>query len=150
LITPARSDPGSSPYSRPPQEYPADGDAREKRREPAEVYSDLLRPLDQPSGQELHTVEPRVSAALRCLHLGLRVVTFLAGHLEEPLALAGVLTLAGIVGTLAGRLSLAGIHTCAMNLGLIAREGAARENGAEQQGGGSCGGNAGGVLQMHR
>ena len=97
-----------------------------------------------PSCQELHTAEPRVSAALRCLHLRLRVVTFLAGHLEEPFALAGVLPLAGIVGTLAGRLSLAGIHTCAMNLGLIAREGAARENGAEQQGGGSCGGNAGG------
>src|SRR6185437_13290369 len=52
-------------------------------------------------------------------HLALGVVALGLGHFLEALALAGVHTLAGIVGGLAGRLAFAGIHSCALHLARV-------------------------------
>src|SRR5580704_1033549 len=63
--------------------------------------------------------------------LGLGSVAIRLTHLQIALALAGVLTLAGIVGTLAGGVSLAGVHPLALHLGLFrvrARQRRAREH----------------------
>ena len=49
--------------------------------------------------------------SIRTYGLGLRSVALRLGHLHESLALAGILTLAGVVGALAGRLALAGVHS---------------------------------------
>src|SRR5215469_13907981 len=56
------------------------------------------------------------SAEASLAGLGLRGVAIRLGHLQIPLALAGVLTLAGVVGALAGRASLAGVHAFAFHL----------------------------------
>src|SRR5215469_12842342 len=53
------------------------------------------------------------------LHFRLRSVTLRLRHLDEPLALAGVLTLAGVVGAFAGGVSLAGVDTLALYFSFI-------------------------------
>src|SRR5690348_15555107 len=70
------------------------------------------------------TPGPMVSAS--GLRFGLRSVALRLCHLRPSLALAGVLTLAGIVGTLAGRVSLAGIDTFTLHLAFLGAGGAHR------------------------
>src|SRR5882724_2133757 len=57
------------------------------------------------------------------LFLGRRAL--LLAHFQEALALAGVLALTRVVGVLAGRLTLAGVHAGALGLGLGTRHGGA-------------------------
>src|SRR4029077_17238648 len=73
----------------------------------------------------------------------------LLAHFQEALALAGVLALTRVVGALAGRLTLAGVHAGALGLGLGTRHGGADQAGAEEHGGGGCDGQAGAVFQSH-
>src|ERR1700736_3707537 len=75
--------------------------------------------------------------------LGLGSVALRLGHFHEALALAGVLTLAGVVGALAGRLALAGVHAFTLDLGFIGSAGSAYEGGREHHRGGGSQGNAG-------
>jgi len=79
----------------------------------------------------------------------LRVLALLLGHFQKALSLAGVLAFTGILGALAGRLTLASIHAAAMDLRVRPRDGSADKAGAEEDGG--CGGKrrAGGVFQSH-
>src|SRR6267143_871393 len=83
------------------------------------------------------------------LHLFLGRRALLLAHFQEALALAGVLALARVVGALAGRLTLAGVHAGALGLGLGTRHGGADQAGAEEHGGGVCDGQAGAVFQSH-
>src|SRR5690349_24842343 len=70
------------------------------------------------------TPGPTVSAS--GLRFRLRSIALRLRHLHPPLALAGVLTLAGIVGALAGRVSLAGIDTFTLHLAFLGAGGAYR------------------------
>src|SRR6266478_5792042 len=83
------------------------------------------------------------------LHLFLGRRALLLAHFQEALALAGVLALTRVVGALAGRLTLAGVHAGALALGLGTRHGGADQAGAEEHGGGGCDGQAGAVFQSH-
>src|SRR3974377_679423 len=76
--------------------------------------------------------------------LGLCRVAVRLGQLQEALALALVLALAGVVGRRAGRGSLAGIDSLAIDLRLLGVRDR-RGDGCEQQGGGSGDGGAGDV-----
>src|SRR4051812_23819525 len=76
------------------------------------------------------------------LRLRMRSVALGPGELEETRTLAGVQSLAGVLGALAGRLALAGIHAFALHLAFIGSgsiEGNSREHhgrrGSQGEGG---------------
>src|SRR4051812_29424165 len=69
---------------------------------------------------------------------------FVLGHFREALALAGVLSLAGVRGALAGALALAGIGADALTF--AGGVGHGRHGGAGQEQGGCGGGNGGAGL----
>jgi hypothetical protein len=79
----------------------------------------------------------------------LRILAFVLSHLEEALTFAGILTLASIAGTLASRLTLAGVYASALDFRVRSRDGAAREAGAEEDGGRRRERRAGSVYQSH-
>jgi hypothetical protein len=81
--------------------------------------------------------------------LGPGSVALRLGHFREALALAGVLTLAGVVGGLAGRMALAGIHAFALDLGFIGGTGSAHHDGREHYGSGGSQSNAGHFSAVH-
>ena len=76
-------------------------------------------PLGPPGPRTGRAVGGVLRSAALALHLGFRVLALGFGHFQEALALAGVLALAGIVGALAGRLTLAGVHARAMDLAIV-------------------------------
>src|SRR5579863_8437191 len=71
----------------------------------------------------------------KLMGLLLSVLALLLRHFQEALALAGVLSLAGIIGALAGRLTLASIHAGALDLCVRPRNGSADKAGAEEDSG---------------
>ena len=80
--------------------------------------------------------------------LGLGGVALGLAHLQEALPLAGVLALAGVIGTLASGLALAGIHPFALDLGFVGA-GGAYERSREHHCGGGGQSNAGHFSAIH-
>src|SRR3569833_3080259 len=81
--------------------------------------------------------------------LGLCGIALGLSHLQESLALAGVLSLAGVVRTLAGGLALTGVDTLTLHLAVVGGAGGGDGGHRENHRGGGGESNAGHLSRLH-
>src|SRR5260370_10382425 len=90
----------------------------------------------------------RTPGPLSLLRFGFRRVALRLAHFQEPLAVAGVRALEGVVGALAREVALTGIDTLALHLPL-GRAGSAHRHGREHHRGSRGQGNTGQDSGIH-